>query len=278
MKILVIGSRGFIGRHLVRALRKQKQDVTEFDLVLGGDISKGMVGNYDVIYHLAALSLIHCRGNPQKAIDVNVKGAINVLELARECDAKVIFASASSVYGIPRNDIVNESAIIQPVSIYGATKASAELLIETYHKLYNIDYFIFRFTNVYGPNQKAGVIPNFMNKIKRDEPLIIYGFGKQTRDFVYVDDVVHFLLRAMEEDKKNMTINLGCGMATSIHEIAELCGEVAGRDIAIINRPVEQDERWGFRAELTKCKEIFGDVPMVRLKEGLDKTWESELR
>lgn len=278
MRVLVIGSRGFIGKHLVTALRNQKQDVTEFDLVLNGDISKGVAGNYDVIYHLATLSLIHCRDKPQRAIDVNVKGTINVLELARDCNAKIIFASASSVYGIPRNAIVNESATIEPVSIYGATKASAELLIETYHKLYGIDYFIFRFTNVYGPGQKVGVIPSFLNKIERDEPLIIFGSGKQTRDFVYVDDVVHFLRRAMEQDKKNMTINLGSGIATSIVELVKLCTEVSNKGITIINRPVEQDERWGFCAELTKRKEIFGDVPMVSLEEGLKKTWRMKKR
>lgn len=278
MKILVTGSRGFIAAHLVEALRKQKHDVTEFDWELGDEITKGVTGNYDVIHHLAAQPLIICRDKPQRAIDVNVKGTINVLELARKCNAKVIFTSASSVYGIPLKNTVNESAIIQPVSIYGATKASAELLIETYHKLYSIDYFIFRFTNVYGPGQKEGVIPNFIDRIKSGEPIIISGTGKQTRDFVYVDDVIHFLRYAMEQDKKNMTINLGSGIATSIIELAELCTEVSGKDITIIHRPVEQDERWGFCAELTKLKDVFREAPMISLKEGLKKTWESELR
>jgi nucleoside-diphosphate-sugar epimerase len=140
MKILVTGSRGFIGTHLVKALREQKQDVTEFDLELGNDITKCVDGDYDVIYSLAAFTLIQTRDNPQRAIDVNVKGIVNMLELARRCDAKIIFSSASSVYGIPRNDVVKETDTIQPVSIYGATKAAAEVLIETYHKLYDIDY------------------------------------------------------------------------------------------------------------------------------------------
>ena len=274
MKILVTGSRGFIATHLVESLRKRKHDVTEFDLELGDDISKGVTGNYDVIYHLAALPLIQCRDTPQRAIDVNVKGTINVLELARECNAKVIFSSASSVYGIPLNNIVNESAIIHPISIYGATKASAELLIETYHKLYSIDYFIFRLTNVYGPNQKMGVIPKFIDSIKRDEPIIIFGSGKQTRDFVYVDDIAHFLRRAIEPDKKNMTINVGSGIATSIIELAEMHAHASAGRNEIINKPVEADERWGFSADITKLKEFFGEVPITSLEEGLKKTWE----
>jgi len=273
MKILVTGSRGFIATHLVKALKKQKQDVKEFDLELGDDVSKSITGSYDIIYHLVTQPLIQCRVKPQRAIDVNVKGTINILELARECNAKVIFTSASSVYGIPVNDSVNESSLIRPVSIYGATKASAEILIETYRKLYNINHFIFRFTNVYGPGQKVGVIPNFLEKIGKDEDIIIFGSGKQSRDFVYVDDVVYFLLRVMEQDKKNFTVDLGSGVATPIIELAKLCGETAGKGTTIINRPVEEDERWGFCAELTKCKEIFGEVPRTKLKEGLKKTW-----
>lgn len=274
MKILVTGSRGFIGAYLVEALKECKHEVTEFDLELGNDITEEIKGNYDLIYHLAAYSLIKTRDKPQKAIDVNIKGTLNVLELARKCNAKVIFASASSVYGIPFNDIVREGDSVQPVSIYGATKASAEVLIETYNKLYCVDYLIFRFTNVYGPRQNVGVIPSFMNSIKNNAPISIFGSGKQTRDFVYVDDVVYFLLRVIESNKKNMTLNLGSGMATSIIELAETCTEITGKETEIINRPVEQDERWGFSTDLTRLKDVFNEVPKTSLEEGLEKTWE----
>lgn len=277
MRILITGSRGFIGSNLVKTLRARKQDITEFDLQLEDDITKEISGNYDIIYHLAAYSLIQARSNPQKAIGINIKGTLNVLELARKCDAKIIFSSASSVYGIPLNNAVRETDSIQPVSIYGATKASAEILIETYNKLYGIDYLIFRFTNVYGARQKAGVIPSFIDKIKRDEPIIIFGSGKQTRDFVFIDDVTHFLLRAAEPNKKN-TLNLGSGIATTIIELANMCAKVVGKNPKIVNRAVERDERWGFSADVTRLKEIFREVPKTSLEDGLKKTWESELK
>lgn len=272
MQILVTGSEGFVGRHLVKTLKEREQDVTKFDLKLGDDITKKVEGNYDIIYHLAAYSLIQTRDNPQKAIDVNVKGIVNVLELARKCGAKVIFSSASSVYGIPLNDVVKEKDTIQPVSVYGATKAAAEIIIETYHKLYSIDYLIFRFTNIYGTDQDFGVIPNFMKSIKNGEPIVIFGSGKQTRDFVYVKDVVHFLLRSVEPSKKNMTLNLGSGTATSIVELAEMCTEISGGQSEIINRPVDRDERWGFRADLTRLEKVFNEGPKTCLEEGLKKT------
>ena len=154
------------------------------------------------------------------------------------------------------------------------TKAGAETLIETYYRLYGIDYLIFRFTNVYGPMQTFGVIPSFINAISEGKPIVIFGSGKQTRDFVFVDDVVHFLVRAIEEDKKNMKLNLGSGKTISIKELAELCIKIAGKRCEIINRPVERDERWGFSADLTSLKEVFNEVPETSLEEGLKKTFE----
>lgn len=294
MKILVTGARGFIGKHLAKALKKQGHDVVEFDLPFGDDLAYAVKGKYDIIYHLAVLPLISMRTNPQKGIDCNVKGSLNVLECARECDAKVIYSSASSVYGIvePAKVVlssaygsgpdkhanhafpVSEDARIQPVSVYGATKAAAEILFETYHRLYGLDYFIFRFTNVYGPGQINGVIPAFMARIKNGRHVIIHGPGTQKRDFVYVEDVVHFLVRALEADKKNMAVNLGSGTATSIRELVDLCVKVSKNAVEVEYQHVEADERWGFSADITKLKDVFREMPKTALEEGLNKTWE----
>lgn len=291
MKILVTGARGFIGMHLVKALKKQGHDVLEFDLPFGDDLTYAVKGKYDMIYHLAVLPLISMRANPQKGIDCNVKGSLNVLECARECGAKVIYSSASSVYGIvepvkllvssahgPDKHAncafpVSEGARIQPVSVYGATKAAAEILFETYHRLYGLDYFIFRFTNVYGPGQINGVIPAFMARIKNGKHVIIHGPGTQERDFVYAEDVVHFLVRALEADKKNMAVNLGSGTATSIRELVDLCVKVSKSAVEVEYQHAEADERWGFSADITKLKDVFGEVPKTALEEGLKKTW-----
>jgi len=276
MNILVTGGAGFIGKHLVNELVKHRNNVASFDLQYGDDILKGFSGNFDAIYHLAVLARPLAQSDPRKAVDVNIKGTINMLEHARKCDAKVIFASASSVYGIPMHSPVKEDALHSPVSVYGATKSAAESLILTYSRLYSLDYLIFRFTSVYGLGQKSTreVIPAFINATKKGEPITIMGSGKQSRDFVYIDDVVHFLVRALEEDKKNMIFNLGSGKETTINKLIELIATVTGITPEIISRPVELEERWGFCASIKHLSKIFGELPKTSLEEGLQKIWE----
>ena len=275
MRILVTGGAGFIGKHLVNELVKQGHDVASFDLQYGDDILKGFSGSFDTIYHLAVLPRPLAQSDPRKAVDINIKGTINVLEHARKCDAKVIFTSASSVYGIPGHSPVKEDAPHSPVSVYGATKSAAESLILTYNRLYGLDYLIFRFTSVYGLGQKntREVIPAFINATKKGEPITITGSGKQSRDFVYIDDVVHFLVRAFEEDK-NMIFNLGSGKETSINKLVDIIATVTGITPEIISRPVELEERWGFAADITCLHDVFSEVPKTRLEEGLKKIWE----
>jgi len=231
MRILVTGAAGFIGSHLLKALEDLGHEVVALDIKYGHDITKNeslLHSDYDVIYHLASCWLTFARDNPRQAIDINVKGTVNVLECARRCKAKVIYSSASSVYGKRVTGRTDESAPLQPVSVYGATKVAAETLIQTYNRLYGIPFFIFRFTNVYGPNQEGGLYQIFSERLLKNEPVVIYGSGEQTRDFIYVEDVVHFLLRALERDKKNEIVNLGSGKETSINEFVRICASILG--------------------------------------------------
>lgn len=278
MNILVTGGAGFIGKHLVNELVKHRNNVASFDLQYGDDLLKGFSGTFDAIYHLAVLSRPLAQSDPRKAIDVNIKGTINVLEHARKCDAKVIFTSASSVYGIPMHSPVKEDEPHSPVSIYGATKSAAESLILTYNRLYSIDYLIFRFTSVYGLGQKSTreVIPAFINATKKGNAITITGSGKQSRDFVYIDDVVHFLVSALEEDKKDMIFNLGSGKETSINKLVDLIANVTGITPEMISKPTELEERWGFCADITRLHDVFGEIPKTSLEEGLKEIWEAE--
>jgi len=276
MKILVTGAKGFIGSTLVKSLREKRHSVVECDLP-SCDITKNLPEeSFDVIYHLAVVPRPESHNNPQKAIDVNVKGTVNVLELAKKRAAKIIFSSASSVYGIPVWVPVKETDRPDPVSIYGTTKYAGELLIQTYYKLYGIDYLIFRFTNVYGKTTKNAreVIPSFLNALKHDEPIIINGSGNQTRDFIYIDDVIHFLIRALEPDKKNMILNLGSGKETSINELVKIIEKVSGKKAKIISRPVEHEERWRFCSDISHLIKVFGEAPRVSLEQGIKKMWE----
>ena len=280
MRILVTGAAGFIGSHLVKALEELGHEVVALDIKYGHDISKSgpLLGNYDAIYHLASCWLSFARDNPDRAIDINVKGTVNVLECARRCKAKVIYSSASSVYGKRVTGRTDESAPLQPVSIYGATKVAAETLILTYNRLYDIPFFIFRFTNVYGPNQEGGLYQVFSERLLKNEPVVIYGSGEQTRDFVYVGDVVHFLLRALEQDKKNEIVNLGSGKETSINEFVRICASILGIVPTIKHEAEDIDERQGFCADITKLERIFGERPKTSLEEGLKKTCLEEKR
>lgn len=273
MKILVTGSAGFIGNHLVKTLRERKHEITEFDLKLGNDITKEIPGDYDIIYHLAAYTLIQARSNPQKAIDVNIKGTLNILELVRKCDAKVIFTSASSVYGVPRSVPIKEDTFLHPTSLYGATKVAGETLIQTYASIYGIKYFISRCSNVYGQKQTMGIIPTIMDQIRKEERVFITGKGTQTRDFIYVADLVHFLCRAMEI-KENITANIGSGKETSINELVEMCYQIANKPINCLHTQQDMDERQRFCADISQLKEIFDEEPKTNLQEGLIKTWE----
>ena len=275
MNIAVTGGGGFIGSALIKALLKENHQIVSFDLKSDDNIVQGISGKYDVIYHLAVLPRPEAQTNPQKAIDVNIKGTINILENARKNDSKIVFTSASSVYGIPLQSPVDERTPCRPVSVYGASKLAAEIMVQTYSRLYSIDYVIFRFTSVYGPNHHSTreVIPAFLTKLRNNEPVTIYGSGEQSRDFVYIDDVVHFLHRAGEEDVGNKVFNLGSGESTSVCELLETMGTVTGIKPEVVSRPVELEERWEFETDLSKLKEAFGEVPETTLEEGIKKIW-----
>lgn len=278
MRILVTGAAGFIGSYLVKALKGRGHEVAELDIKYGNDITKDgtPLGDYDTIYHLASCWLTYARDNPDKAIDINIKGTVNVLECARRCKAKVIYTSASSVYGIPVTKKVNEEAPLRPISIYGATKLASEILIMTYHRLYNIPFFIFRFTNVYGARQEGGLCQIFSEHLLKNEPVVIYGSGEQTRDFIYIQDVVRLLLRGLEPDKKNEIVNLGSGKETSINDFVRTCADALGI-VPMINHEAEDiDERRGFCADITKLKDIFSEGPNICLEEGIKRTCKKE--
>ncbi len=275
---LVTGSSGFIGSHLVRELKSQGYKVIEFDCDTGCDVCNPIHQNYkcDIIYHLAACPLIHTRDNPLYSIDVNIKGTANILEHARRTRAKIIYSSASSVYGIPDSSIVKEETELHPTSIYGATKASSELLIRTYNHLFNIPYTIFRFTNVYGPGQVNGVIPAFFKSIRDNKPVTISGDGNQLRDFVFVDDVVRFLVQASSPDIIG-TFNLGSGCCYTINQLFDLCCHVAGKTVKRVYSPSQRDERSLSTVDLTRLRECFDKTPSTDLEEGLKRTWQEYL-
>lgn len=274
MKIIVTGSSGFIGRHVVNALEFCGHGVSEVDIDNGKDITDLTDEDFksiDAVIHLATYSLIKSREDPAEAFRVNVGGLVHLLELCVENNVKLIMASASSVYGVPAYLPVNESHSLKPVSIYGVTKRSMEDIVEIYHKTKGLDYLVFRFTNVYGPGQVNGIVPATINNIKNGSPITLTGTGMQTRDFVFIDDVVYFILRGLESDKTGV-YNLGSGIETSIRSIVYIIGDLIGEKPLVLYTDSDDDERERFCTSMRKLRGIFKQTPTTSLEDGLIAT------
>ncbi len=282
-KVVVTGAKGFIGRRLVDALHKEGNEVIELDLP-GIDISElypddpvysETLKDTDTIFHLAVMNLEHCKQDYRGCIKANVLGTASMMELARRIGVKrVIYSSASSIYGDPITTPVFESHQQLPLTLYGTTKLAAEKVIHSYSKNFDLTYGIFRLTNVYGIGQTNGLIPTVINNLLRDEMIQVTGTGKQTRDFIYVDDVVNALIHAMDHPKYSFICNLGSGHEFSVNEIIESLAGFTGKEAHINYVPLQID-REAFKADLKRYRELFGDRhKLTPIEDGLYKTVE----
>lgn len=286
-KIAVVGSKGFIGTRLVNTLRAAGHEVVELDLprvdialMSSGDLSVNDVfSGVDTLIHLAVMNLEHCKRDYRGCILNNVLGTANVMELAKRAKIRrVIYSSASSVYGDPVKLPVAESDPTIPLTLYGATKLASEKIINVYSNNFDLTCGIFRFTNIYGPGQVNGLIPSVINNILKGNEISITGTGEQTRDFVYVDDVVESLMRAIDHPLYNFISNLGSGTNISVNEVVRLCSDFMQVKPKIKYVPLQKD-RNEFRADLTQFRKLFGPHLFVPFAEGLFETitWREDL-
>jgi len=295
--VLITGGTGFIGSHLGYELVKRGYKV----IVLGkGSFGKrkffGKIKFYktdvcsenldkifrkeypSIVYHLAAYLPKSDKEKPAhdaENIKTNVLGTLNVLQACRKYGIrKVIFSSSMAVYGKTKIIPVPENYPAKPDSLYGLAKLTAEKLFEVFHKLYNINYIIFRYSNVYGLGQKAGkqgsLVANFIEKISKNQQPVINGNGRQTRDHVYIDDVIRANLLAMKTGKIGI-YNVGGGVETSINDVFFKICEIFGKEIrAKYNRQAKT----GVKRSLLEIKKIKNDLkwkPKNSLDEGLKK-------
>ncbi len=250
MRVLVTGGAGFIGKHLVGSLLEKDYIVTIFDnfsnstkgsvsylvdigvAVIEGDITKlneilDAAKNQDVIIHLAAkISVSESISNPSETFQVNVNGTRNVLAACEKNHVKkLIVASSAAVYGEGSPDVkLTEESETSPISPYGESKVRMEQEIREFASEHGISYIILRFFNIFGVGQSkeyAGVISKFIEKIRQDRPLEIFGDGLQTRDFVAIEDVVKSIHNAISNDKSG-TYNVASGKAVTIKKLAEM--------------------------------------------------------
>lgn len=236
-----------------------------------------VVGGVDVVAHLAAHPLPASTEDPRTNARINIMGSLNVLDSAREHGVeKVFFSSASSLVGEVESVPVSESHPAKPQSPYGVAKHAVEEYLEIYNQLYDLDYLVFRFFNVYGPYQypeSGALVPVVMSRLARGEGVFVTGDGQQTRDFVYVRDITRFIVEGLESDVKNEVVNMGVGEDTAIIDAIHAIADVVGVEPEIERKPERPDEIDDFYADTSKCRELFGNKPDTGLREGLEKTY-----
>ena len=289
MKVVVTGGAGFIGSHLVGELIKQGYSVVIVDNLSTGKMENlsncGIFFPYtitdikmlklvfegaDIVLHLAATSNLPMSIDPISTFKINVTGTLNVLEVARLLGVKrVIFVSSSSVYG-DTVGIQNEVDPTLPVSLYGWSKLIGEQCCQMYNELYSLSTVCLRYFNVFGerdPIILGRVIPRFIDYAKNNKPLLIYGNGEQTRDFIFIDDVVKATILLMKSDVVGI-FNVGSGIGTSINRLAELVIKLTGSK-SIINHlnPREGDPKHTL-ANINKIKRL-GFTPSWSVEDGL---------
>ncbi len=286
-KVLVTGGSGFIGAHLVRRLVAEGAQVVVLDDGTTGDfgrlreveyqrvvgsvadpifVSRCMVG-VEVVFHLAARNIIESIQYPAEDCDTNVRGTLNVLMAGR--DRRVVYASSASVYGNARRLPACEDDECYLLTPYAASKYAGEGYCQAFYESYRTQVTVLRYSNVYGPGQGEGVIPRFMSRARRGEPLRIHGDGSQTRDFTHVDDVVvATLLAARSERAVGEVFNIGTGVETSVNELADLVSEGMGQEREYVpRRDVDGIKRRAVNIE--KARRVLRWEPKVSLRVGL---------
>jgi len=302
LKVLVTGGAGFIGSHLADKLLERHNIVVAYDnfspyysgkernvrnnvdnpnyhlvkadILDFGALSQAMK-DVDVVFHLAAQPGV--RYSIEHALEVsqiNVSGTVNVLEAARQKRVrKVVYASSSSVYGNPKCMPVGEEHPLDPISPYGVSKLAAEKYCQVYRRLYEMDIVILRYFTVYGPRQRPDMaIHRFVDQIFESKAPVVYGDGKQTRDFTYIDDIVVGTIKAAEiEGYAGEAFNLGGGHRVSVNDLLKRLIKLCRKENVV--KPIYEHAKLGdvtdTHADISKARRILGFEPKTDVEGGL---------
>ena len=302
-KVLLTGGAGFIGSHIAERLLADGHSVVVLDNLYAGKmqnlkrcsddpnfrfikgdirdkktVGKATVGVDAVIHQAAITSVPLSTRNPKFIHSVNVAATMSLLESCVKNEvARFVFASSSAVYGAAKKMPIPENAPTRPLSPYGESKLRVEKYCQKFWKEHGLETVCLRYFNAYGPRQTtgqyAGVISRFFDRLKNKLPPIIYGDGKQTRDFVYVSDVVEATVTALGCEKAaGKILNIGTGKATSINQLSRTfmklmrCSNVKPKYVALRAGDIEHS-----LADITNAKKILGYRPRFSLEQGLEK-------
>ncbi len=299
MRYLITGGAGFVGSALANRLLATGHEVVVLDDLSTGDQSRLQpevaftLGNISDIPKLwTLLQGVHCvyhvaaRVSVQESVlypfdynAVNVGGTVSVLEAVRDAGVKrIVFTSSGAVYGEQPSQPLHERMPPDPRSPYAVSKLASEYYVRTTGILWGIETVSLRIFNAYGPGQQLPtahppVVPAFLRQMLKDASIVIYGDGKQTRDYVYIDDVVDALVAASSApDVDRRVINVGSGVETSVNELIEKISVVLGNHSSPLNMPARNSSVTRMCAELTLARQTLGFEPHVSLDDGLART------
>lgn len=305
MRFLITGAAGFLGAALANRLVRENNVVRGIDDLLTGDptallpevhLTRGdindrpklwtLLQDIDCVYHLAArVSVPESLLYPREYNQVNVGGTVTLMEAMRDVGVRrVVFISSGAVYGEQPAQPLQETAIPNPRSPYAVSKLSAEYYVRTIGALWGIETVALRVFNAYGPGQHlppvhAPVIPYLLRQSCLNGTIVIHGDGNQTRDYIYLDDVVNAMVKtATEPDINQKIINIGSGTETSVRDLVNLVLEVTGGQPEVVYNPRNEGGVKRMHADLTLAEQVLSYHPAVDLKTGLRSTFDLDKR
>lgn len=302
MKALITGGAGFIGSHLAEALLGRGIAVTILDNLrtgkrenlahldvdfIEGDITEFNVvseamGDCEIVFHQAALvSVPQSIERPELNHAINVNGAQNVFEAARQHRVKrVVYASSAAVYGNEAAVPTPISASIKPISPYASAKFTNEITAQTYNRVYGTEFIGLRYFNVYGPRQDpkspySGILSICCDRAANGKPITIFGDGEQTRDFIYATDVAqaNLLASQIDFDSQASVFNVGTGDRVSLNQVLDLFQNMSPQPLEISYDAPRPGDIRDSGADISQTKEVLGFKPHHPLKDGLEKTF-----
>lgn len=315
MNILITGGAGFIGSTLADKLLEENNKIVVIDnfndyyspklkeknikhnldnknykLYRGDICDKNLLrkifeeNQIDVVVHIAASAGVRPSiENPLSYVKNNIEGTVNIVEVMKENGIKkIVFASSSSIYGNCKEEIFSEDLkVSEPISPYAASKSACEQFLYTYSKLFDIQVVALRFFTVFGPRQRPDLaIRKFIDLIKENKPIPVYGDGTTIRDYTYIDDIVDGIIGAINyNDTPYEIINLGGGAPVSLNQMIETIEKVLNKKAKIEHLPMQPGDVSKTAADITKAKKLLNYNPKTSFKEGIIKfiEWEKKV-